>query len=203
MKIILKIIGIGLAIIVGFYAIIHIVLETPFSLMLSKPRELQNNTIWSFLFLLHVLYGGIALTVGWCLFSKRLLTKWRKAHKMLGYFYVSSVLISSSTGVYIAFYADGGWVASLGFVSASIVWFYVTIMAVIAVRKGQLKMHRNLMIYSYALSFSAVTFRIWNPLLNLLLNDEMAAYQVSAWESWLTNLFVAFLIIRNRSIKLK
>ena len=75
MKLVFKIIGIGLAILVGFYAIIHIVLDIPFSLALSKPNELQSSTIWNISFLLHVFFGGIALTIGWCLFLKKLHNK--------------------------------------------------------------------------------------------------------------------------------
>jgi len=198
MKIVFKIIGISLAILVGFNAIIHIVLTIPFSLVLSKPDDIQNRSIWNIFFLLHVFFGGIALTSGWYLFLKKLQNKWRKAHKMLGYIYALSTLISAISGFYIAFYANGGWVASLGFISLTTIWFYVTLNSIFHVRNGLLKKHQEMMIYSYALCLSAVTFRLWNPALNLLLNDEILAYQVAAWESWLPNIFVAFLIIRNK-----
>ena len=56
------------------------------------------------------------------------------------------------------------------------------------------------MIYSYALSFSAVTLRIWLPLLISQFNDFIIAYQIVAWLSWIPNLIVAHLMA-NKLIK--
>lgn len=51
-----------------------------------------------------------------------------------------------------------------------------------------------MMVYSYALCFSAVTFRLWLPLLIWLFSDFTPAYQLVAWLCWIPNLLVAYLL---------
>jgi hypothetical protein len=55
------------------------------------------------------------------------------------------------------------------------------------------------MIRSYAVTFTGVTFRLWMPFLSIVFQLEfLEAYPIDAWVSWIANLFVAQLIIRNR-----
>lgn len=55
------------------------------------------------------------------------------------------------------------------------------------------------MIYSYAVCFSAVTLRIWLPLLIVVTGEFINAYQIVGWLSWVPNLIVAYFIInKNR-----
>jgi hypothetical protein len=52
------------------------------------------------------------------------------------------------------------------------------------------------MIRSYALTFAAVTLRIWLPfLIGILGLTFIEAYKIVAWLSWIPNILVAELII--------
>src|SRR5690606_7833263 len=106
------------------------------------------------------------------------------------------VLFSSIAGILIAFFATGGFVSSLGFFCLGMIWLYTTIMAYLSIKKGQVESHQKMMIYSYAVCFSAVTLRIWLPLLIITFGDFITAYMIVAWLCWVPNLLVAYLITR-------
>ncbi len=57
------------------------------------------------------------------------------------------------------------------------------------------------MIRSYAITFSAVSLRLWLPALQFGIGlDFMTSYKIVAWISWVLNLFIAEWII-NRTNK--
>ena len=188
-------------IIVGIYPFAMLIFDIPFELVAQKDSELQLDWLWNSAFFTHIIYGGVALLVGWVLFVNSIREKYIKLHRQLGRVYVISALFSAIAGIYLAFYANGGWIASLGFGMLGLLWFYFTLRAFTYIRGGNIVAHKNMMIYSYALCLTAVTFRIWNPVLSVVLEDQILAYQVASWESWLPNLFIAYLIIKNKSNK--
>lgn len=85
-------------------------------------------------------------------------------------------------------------------------WFFTTLFAFTSIKKGNVIKHQKLMIYSYAACFSAVTLRIWLPILISTLGGFLPAYRVVAWLSWIPNIIVAYFIIKyqfkNQQIKI-
>lgn len=195
-KKILKILVAVLAILVGLYPAIYFFMNRKFGLLQSKSETLLANPFWNIEFYSHILFGGLALLVGWTQFSVRLRTRNLKLHRQVGKVYVISALISSLAGIYIALYATGGLIPSVGFMSLGAVWFYSTARAYMEIRKGRVEVHQKMMIYSYAACFSAVTLRIYLPLLTSLFQDFAKAYMVVAWLCWIPNLIVAFFIVK-------
>lgn len=172
------------------------------ALRLSKSQEVLESVIWNIGFYGHITFGGIALMIGWSQFSKRIRTKRLQLHKKLGKVYVLSVLISGVCGVYIAFYATGGWITSLGFLGLGMIWLYTTGKAYVAIKKGDLELHQGMMIYSYAACFAAVTLRIWLPLLTLAFGAFLPAYKIVAWLCWVPNMVFAYFWVRKKGIVL-
>ncbi len=73
-------------------------------------------------------------------------------------------------------------------------------MALIRARNGQIKAHRDWMIRNYALTFAAVTLRIWLPLLSEAAGIEFIdAYRTVAWLCWIPNLLIAQRIIKTQT----
>ncbi len=105
-------------------------------------------------------------------------------------------MISSVAGIYMGFYANGGIISGTGFILLGIIWFSTTVMALSQIKKGNIKQHQQLMIYSYACTFAAVTLRLWLPLLTVLTKDPAHSYLVVAWLCWVPNLVVAYFINR-------
>lgn len=182
------------AILVGLYPSIYFIMDRKFGLLNSKSDALLNNIFWNIEFYSHIILGGLALLIGWTQFSVRLRTKKIKLHKQIGRIYIIASLLSSMAAIYIALYATGGMIASLGFICLGITWFYTTSRAYIAIKNKRIDEHRKMMTYSYAACFSAVTLRVYLPLLTILFHDFTKAYLTVAWLCWIPNIIVAYFL---------
>ncbi|MGI9550509.1 MAG: DUF2306 domain-containing protein [Aurantibacter sp.] len=191
-----------LAIVIGLYPFLHLVAGWEFGLLESKSEALLSNVLWNIGFYGHILFGGLALLIGWVQFSKKLRNANLNRHRNIGKVYVISVIISGSCAVYIGFYATGGPIASLGFIGLGLVWLFTTIKAYLAIRKKDLQLHQGMMIYSYAACFAAVTLRIWLPLLVLGLGDFIFAYRIVAWLCWIPNIIFAYFWVHRKGLML-
>jgi hypothetical protein len=191
-----KIVIAVLAILVGLYPSIYFITERTFGLLSSKSNELLANGLWNTAFYTHIIFGGIALLIGWLQFNTKLRLRHLSTHRTIGKIYILTVLISSLAGIGIGFVATGGLITSTGFVCLGIIWFTTTLLAYLKIKNMQIEQHRRLMIYSYAACFAAVTLRIWLPLLIMIFGDFIVAYSIVAWLSWVPNLLVANLIVR-------
>ena len=138
------------------------------------------------------------MLIGWLQFNDKLRTRNAKLHRIIGKVYIISVLLSSVASFCIAFYATGGIMASLGFISLALIWFFTTMDAYLSIRNGKVHRHQKMMIYSYAACFAAVTLRIWLPLLNAYFGDFATAYRIVAWLCWVPNILVAYIIINRK-----
>ena len=120
-----------MATLVGLYQFAYFFVNRKFGLLQMKNDALLNNVAWNIGFYLHITLGGIALLIGWAQFSEMLRTNKLKLHRLAGKVYVLSALMSAAAAIYIAQFATGGIVASLGFICLGITWFYTTIKAYI------------------------------------------------------------------------
>lgn len=186
----------ALSVIVRLYPGLFFMGEKKAGILKIKPDELFLNPFWHLGFYTHIIFGGLALLIGWIQFSPGIRSKNTAFHRQTGRLYVMAVLLSSLAGFYIAFYATGGLLAALGFMSLSFIWFYTTLMAYIRIRNRQVVQHRNMMIYSYACCFAAVTLRLWMPFLYAIFGNFETAYVVVAWWCWIPNLATAYFLTR-------
>jgi len=184
---------------VGLYPIIYLLINARFGLLGSKPDELLQSQLWNIAFYQHIFLGGVALLTGWSQFNERFRNRNLSIHRTLGKIYVVVCLLSGGAGLYLAFYATGGWVAGLGFGGLAVSWLVTTSMAYISIRKKEINKHQQWMIRSYALTFAAVTLRIYLPLSQIAQIDFIDAYRVIAWICWIPNLLVAEWIIRKQT----
>jgi uncharacterized membrane protein len=170
-------------------------------LLHSKPAALTGNMVWMIIFYIHITFGGIALLIGWTQFSKKLRDRYLKVHRTVGKIYVVSVLLSSCAGLYVAFFATGGIITTMGFGSLALLWHITVVKAYTSIRRLDITAHEKWMIRNYALTFAAVTFRIWTPFFIFLVfhGDVFASFRAASWLCWVPNIIVAELIIRKIS----
>ena len=195
-KKVLWILIVVLAITIGLYPSIYFFIDRKFGLLNSKSDELLANIFWNMSFYTHIIFGGIALLIGWTQFSARIRSNNLNIHKQIGKIYLIAVILSSIAGIYIGFFATGGLISSLGFISLGIIWFYTTLKAYLYIKHKQIVQHQRMMIYSYAACFAAVTLRLWLPLLTMLYGDFVKAYLIVAWLCWIPNMIVANIIAK-------
>ncbi|MEM6685256.1 MAG: DUF2306 domain-containing protein [Bacteroidota bacterium] len=183
---------------IGFRPLKYFLADGPIDLLANKPSEVLNSTLYMTTFYIHIVTGGIALLIGWVQFIKWFRDKSRKVHRIIGKIYVFSVLISAPVGFYIGFFASGGIITQVGFTFGAFVWFVMTFLAYKTIRNGNIKKHREYMIYSYVGTFAAVMLRfILYPLIEIT-GDFAFAYSISVWGSWLPNIGIAYLWIHKK-----
>lgn len=149
---------------------------------------------------MHIFAAILALALGPFQFLPRLRARWPGAHRVMGRLYLGvGVLVGGASGLYIAQFAHGGPVARAGFALLAVAWLYTGYRAYSAIRGGDVATHRAWMIRNFALTFAAVTLRIWLPasmVSGLRFED---AYAAIAWLCWLPNLLAAEIRIRSLS----
>jgi hypothetical protein len=187
---------------IGFYPLTYYLVDMQGKgLWASKTAELLASQAWHTAFYMHITFGGIAMLTGWTQFSPRIRNNYLTTHRNLGKVYVFSVMLSSLAGFYIAMFASGGIACVLGFGLLATSWFFTVTKAYTSILKKQFKEHENWMIRNYALTFAAVTLRIYLPLSQSLLHfDFVSAYRVISWACWVPNLLVAQIIINKRAL---
>ncbi|RIV35812.1 DUF2306 domain-containing protein [Flagellimonas lutimaris] len=191
-----------LAIGIGLYPLIYLFATEDFGLLMNKSEDLLSSTVWNLAFFGHISFGGLALLIGWSQFIKKLRAKRLNLHRNLGKVYVIAALISGLCGVYLGFFATGGIVSSLGFISLGVIWLFTTLRAYIAVKNKDLSLHQGMMIYSYAACFAAVTLRIWLPFLTIVFGEFLIAYKIVAWLCWVPNMIFAQIWVKKKGLTL-
>jgi hypothetical protein len=145
---------------------------------------------------LHATFGGIALFLGALQLVRRLREKFPKANIVARRIYYISVIISSLSGLYVATFAHGGLVNKLGFTLLALSWIYSVVHTIQADLKGDIEMFRIWIVRNYALTFSAVTLRIYLPILESLYGFDQA-YSTVGFLCWVPNLiFIEWFYLR-------
>jgi len=122
-------------------------------------------------------------------------------HRIFGRLYAGFVLIAAVSGLVIAFNAEGGLTARLGFGILAVLWLATTLIAVVHARARRLRLHRDWMIRSAALTFAGVTLRLWLTAGTIAgLPFETVVYPMAAWLCWVINLGVAEGTIRRAAV---
>lgn len=149
----------------------------------------------------HVFGAAVALALGPFQFSARLRTKRPALHRWLGRVYLGvGILVGGVSGLYLAFYSYGGAIAHGGFALLALLWLYSGLRAYLSIRARDVAAHRRWMVRNFALSFAAVTLRIYLPSAMAAGIAFEFAYPIISWLCWVPNLIAAELLV-NRKLR--
>lgn len=160
-------------------------------------------------FYAHIVAGGLALVVGPFQFWRGLRDRHRSVHRWMGRGYLAAVAIAGAAGLVIAPYSEAGLAGLVGFGTLAVLWLATAWRAYRAIRSRDVANHRAWMMRNFALTYSAVTLRLW---LGVLLGLQALpggfdfdaafanAYGVVPFLAWLPNLVVAEWLIRRRGL---
>jgi uncharacterized membrane protein len=149
----------------------------------------------------HIFGSAVALIIGPFQFWTRLRNERPQLHRWLGRCYLLiGVGIGGSAGLFMAFHAFGGLPARLGFGVLALLWLYTGYRAYRAIRARDIAAHRRWMVRNFALTFAAVTLRLYLPTAMVSGSAFEPAYIAVAWLSWVPNLIAAELIF-NRPVR--
>lgn len=174
----------------------YIPYDTDVAFLRIKQDEIAL-TYYKWAFFIHVYTSMLVLLAAFTQFSKGLLRIAPQWHKIMGWIYVVIVVfLSGPSGLIMGYHANGGWSSQLAFCLLAILWIYFTVMAVVKAKQKDMKAHRRFMYYSFALTLSAITLRLWKYILvALFMPRPMDVYRWVAWLGWVVNLVIAEIII--------
>jgi len=157
-----------------------------------KQTEISQIPFYYPVFYVHVYSAIFVLLAGFLQLSSTILKRYPVLHRNMGRFYVLVVLfLSAPSGLFIGFFANGGFFSKISFVTLSILWFYFTLKGFTVIKNKNITAHRAFMLRSFALTFSAVTLRLWKVILVYLFHPApMDVYQIIAWLGWVPNLLI-------------
>ncbi|MCW3085376.1 MAG: hypothetical protein JWP12_2742 [Bacteroidetes bacterium] len=171
---------------------------------LLTKQSVLHVTVWRLAFYTHISSSLFVLLFGAFQFSKKLMFRFSKVHRLLGKIYVCLVLfVSAPSGLIMAFYANGGIAAKTSFAIISVLWWYFTFTAYRQILKRNFNKHLAYMFRSYALTLSAITLRTYVLLLPYFIHlHGVQMYTLVAWLSWVPNLIIAEFWIRRTSLRI-
>jgi uncharacterized membrane protein len=146
----------------------------------------------------HLSGGALALALGPWQFSRRIRRRALAVHRWTGRTYLAAVAVGGAGALGLAPISQHGLVTHFGFGLLAVLWLLATGTAYLQIRSGNVRAHRRWMIRSYALTFAAVTLRIYLPLSAIAGIPFPDAYQVVAWLCWVPNLVVAEWLVIGR-----
>ncbi len=165
---------------------------------LILKQDYIHITLWRTAFYFHVFTSVFILLAGFSQFSNYILQNHQKIHQLVGKLYVYGILfINFPAGMIMAFYANGGILTKIAFIILDCLWFIFTLTAIIKIKAKDVKAHKRFMIRSYALTFSAITLRLWKLTLSHFFDvDPAILYMIDAWLGFVPNLLFAEWLIR-------
>lgn len=181
----------------------YVTFEKNVDFLLTK-LNVYHIKYWRYGFYVHIFSSTLVLIAGFTQFSRTVMKKMPKLHKVMGYIYaITLIFISGPGALAMAFHANGGVPARASFVLLTFLWYVFTITAMVFVFKKKWNEHGNFMLRSYALTFSAITLRLYAFGIDYfhLPIKPVDAYITIAWLSWVPNLLVAELLIRIGFVK--
>ena len=145
--------------------------------------------------MVHMALAGTALAAGPLQFLPAIRRR-RPLHRWIGRAYVISCLIGGVAGLTMAFGTTAGPVAAWGFGTLAVVWIVCNVEGWRMARDRQFDAHRAWMIRSFALTFGAVTLRLYLPISQVIGIPFPEAYSAIAWLAWVPNLLLAEVYLR-------
>jgi Predicted membrane protein (DUF2306) len=151
--------------------------------------------------LAHVIAGIVALLSGPAQLWLGINTITGLVHRILGVIYLTAVAVSGMAALYLAVHTDFGWVFGMGFITMTSAWWISTALAVIAICLHRVEQHREWMIRSYVLTFSFVTFRVLEVVLDTAkLGTIVERKAAASWMALTISLLLTECILQSRKI---
>jgi uncharacterized membrane protein len=159
------------------------------------PPDIGKNLMLRPWIFVHAGMASTALILGPFQFVARLRSSKPKVHRWMGRTYVAACLLGGVSGLFLASGTNAGGVAQVGFGLLAVCWLFTNVQAWRLALAGRYAEHRRWMVRSFALTFAAVTLRLYLPVAPVLGYPFMPAYVAISWLCWVPNLMVAELYL--------
>jgi uncharacterized membrane protein len=157
---------------------------------------------------IHIGAASLALLLGPLQFATALRARFTRVHRWTGRVYLAAVLIAGIAGLVIAPVNEAGFVGFFGFGTLAVVWIVSAVNAYRTARTRDFRSHQAWMMRNFAMTYAAVTLRLWLGVLVLVhlafgLEGSQAftnAYAAVPFLAWLPNIVIAEIMIARRGL---
>ncbi|EWC62992.1 putative membrane protein [Actinokineospora spheciospongiae] len=146
----------------------------------------------------HMTGGGLALLLSPIQLSTRVRARTPRLHRSAGRVVLVAIAVGALTGLLLAPHNLAGPVGTAGFGLLALLWLTFAALGLRAIRRGAVTTHRRWMLRAFALTYAAVTLRLWLVALVPLTGDFPTAYRIVPFLAWVPNLVVVELLLRER-----
>lgn len=193
---ILYLLAFVLAVSLAYNAMTYINFDSNFGFLKLKQQAIATGWYLPFYYS-HVLIAGIILVAGLLQIHPKSNNRFPSVHRFLGYIYVMGILFFAAPGgLVMSLFIDRGPLVLVSFLAQSVLWLYFTAIAFNRIRKKEVQSHQHFMWRSYALTFAAITLRVYIFLTSWSIDlSQPSSYALLAWLSWVPNLIFVELLI--------
>jgi uncharacterized membrane protein len=175
------------------------VLTGPDNGFLLTKAEVVRYSAYLPAFYIHIVTGSIVLMLGVFQLSQWIRSRYTAWHRAAGRVYIFVILLlTAPSGFVMALYANGGLPASIAFALLALLWWFFTWKGFQNARHKHWAVHRKFMMRSYALTFAAVTLRLYSFFFALAGFRGESIYILVAWLSWVPSLIVMEIYLQQK-----
>jgi uncharacterized membrane protein len=162
----------------------------------APANVLANQFARTGALVLHAGVSATALLLGALQFFPRIRARWPTWHRRAGTVYVVCCMIGGAAALLLAVGTSAGPIGTAGFGLLGLLWLGTTAQAWRYARARDFVRHRRWMTRSYALTFAAVTLRLYLPVVFIAHWNPDVGYRAISFLCWVPNLIVAELWLR-------
>lgn len=162
-------------------------------------------------FYTHIIFAGLTLALGPWQFARKLRGRHPRVHRAIGRIYMICIAFGAVAAFVMSFFNSTGIVGFFGFSTLSVLWAWTAWKGYRAARDRDFRSHQAWMIRNFALTYAAVTLRLW---LGTLIGVQLPfvhgdnvfdqiwanAYNVLPFLCWLPNIVIAEWMIKRRNL---
>jgi uncharacterized membrane protein len=160
------------------------------------PSQIQANAFVRLWLMIHAAAAATALLLGPPQFFQGLRARRPAFHRWSGRVYVAGCIVGGVSGLVLACGASTGSATIIGFGTLAVAWVVSTSLAWRRALQRRIGEHKIWMIRSFALTFAAVTLRIYLTILEVFEFPFVPGYQAISFLCWIPNLLLAEWYIR-------
>ena len=152
--------------------------------------------------LMHITGGMTALLIGPFQFWTGFRMRYARLHRWTGRVFLGAVALGCIGAYRMAIGTTGGWGFGFALLSLATAWYTSAGMALYAILKGQVQVHKEWMVRAYVVTFAFVTFRVlydYYPGRRLQPDADRAV--AVAWACWVLPLLFTEIILQLRRMR--
>ena len=112
-------------------------------------------------FYTHIVFAGLALLLSPVQLSSRVRARVPRLHRVTGRVVLVAIALAGTAGFLLSWVNVAGPVGTAGFGTLAVLWVSFAALGLRAILRGDVTTHRRWMLRTFAMTYAAVTLRLW------------------------------------------